>query len=320
MTECTCREWYLKDLGAGKDEMASVMIVTSLILSEMGFPEYSSKKSKRTFSDHCKIGLLILKELMDVSYRDLSRRIWSMPGVMAAGTMKNVPDPSTLRKFAKRVQSDLLDEVIGETARMLCGPDVIAPMDATGMSMSNASKHYVKRLKKTGTVVKTVKNYAKVTFLGDVRSKAVISCDVVISNTADVKRAIPVLEKAKETEITIKNILADKGYDSEPLHREGRAIFGNDVDIWIPVRIQEPKSKRSADKWQPGGSYRKVMYRSIDGSPYSYRAIIETINSMIKRKMGDMVYGKTVFTVKKEIQFTVISHNMRLLLESGWVI
>jgi hypothetical protein len=310
----------LKDLGTGKDEMASVMVITSLILSEIGSPEYSSTKSKRTFSDHCKIGLLILKEWMDVSYRDLCRRLWSMPGVMTAGKMKSVPEPSTLRKFAKRVPSDLLDKVIAETARMLCGPDVIAPMDATGMSMSNASRHYVKRLKMIGTVVTTVKNYAKVTLLGDIGSKAVISCDVVISNTADVKRAIPVLKKAKDTEVAIKNILADKGYDSEQLHREGRAIFGNDIDIWIPVRMQEPKSKRSADKWQPGGTHRKIMYRSIDESPYSYRAIIETINSMIKRKMGDMIYGKTVFTVKKEVQFTVISHNMRLLLESGWVI
>jgi len=53
---------------------------------------------------------------------------------------------------------------------------------------------------------------------------------------------------------------------------------------------------------------------------FSLRAIIETINSMIKRKMGDTIYGKSVFTIGKETQFTIIAHNMRLLLETGWVI
>jgi len=320
MTECTCKEWYLNDLGTKQDIFASVMVITSLTLDEIGFPKYSSNKSKRTFSDHCKIGLLILKEWLSLSYRDLCWMLPSMPGVMAGGDMKRVPDQSTLRKFSARVPASVLDKVIGETARLMCGPDVIAAFDSTGYSMSNASRHYVKRMKQMGAVETSVKDFAKVTLFGDVMSKAIISCGVFTSRTADVNTAIPVIGKAKEAEVNISEAVADRGFDAEWLHEEGRRILGNGVKIWIPARSQEPKSKQSAARWRPGGRYRKTMYETIKNSVYNYRSIIETINSMVKRKTGDTVYGKSMASVEKEILFTVIAHNIRLLLLSGWVI
>jgi len=320
MTECTCKEWYLNDLGTKQDVLASVMVIASLTLDEVGFPKYSSVKSKRTFSDHCKTGLLILKELLSLSYRDLCWMLPSMPGVMAAGEMKSVPDPSTLRKFSTRMPPDVLDRMTGEIARLLCGPDVIAAFDSTGYSMSCASRHYVKRMRQLGAVEAAVRDYAKVTIFGDVVSKAIISCGVFTSRTADVNTAVPVMNKAKETKVNISEAVADKGFDAEWLHREGRRILGGNVKIWIPARTCEPRSGRSASRWRPGGEYRKKMYETIKDSVYSYRAIIETINSMIKRKMGDTVYGKSMRTIEKEILFTVIAHNIRLLLTSGWVI
>jgi len=320
MTECICKEWYLNGLGTGRDEMAAVMLIVSLVLDEIGFPKYSSVKSKRTFSDHCKMGMLVLKEHLQRSYRDLCHILGSMPGVMAAGETDRIPDQSTLRKFSARLPPDLLDRVIGETARLLCGPGVTGAFDATGYSMSNASRHYVKRVKQTGSEVTAVKNYAKSTFFGDTKSMAIIACEVSGSNVADVNLAIPVMKKAKATGVNITAALGDKGYDSERIHEEGREVLGPDVAIWIPVRIAEPRSQKSANKWAPGGRWRKVMYRTIDESPYRYRAMIETINSMVKRKMGDTVYGKKTETVEREIKFTVIAHNVRLLLESGWVI
>jgi len=319
MTDIVCREWYLNGLKAGKDHLAAVMEMTWLVLEHNGFPLFSSPKSKRTFSDRCKIGMLVLKELLDVSYRMLSRLLTSMPGVLEAGGTAKVPEQSTLRKFAARLDSRVLEEAVAETARLICGPGVILAVDATGFSESNASRHYVKRMKQMGAVETTVRDYAKVTLAGDVSSKAVASCVVSTSLTSDVKLFVPVLEKAKGTGIDVECVLGDKGYDSEALHEEGRRIFGSDTDIWIPPRKSEPLSIKSAGKHRPGGKHRKNAYENIGGSPYNLRCQIETVNSMIKRTTGDVVYGKSMMSIEKEILCTVLVHNLKLLLDSGLV-
>ena len=62
-----------------------------------------------------------------------------------------------------------------------------------------------------------------------------------------------------------------------------------------------------------------MMDRSLDLSIYHLRGIVETVNSMLKRKMGEVVYGKTMESVSKEIRFTALAHNLRLILEGGLI-
>ena len=62
-----------------------------------------------------------------------------------------------------------------------------------------------------------------------------------------------------------------------------------------------------------------MMDRSLDLSVYRFRSIVETVNSMLKRKMGETVYGKTMESVSKEIRFTALAHNLRLILEGGLI-
>jgi len=316
MTYTESREWYLKGLGIGNDELAAVMTVVCVILEQRGYPEYSSAKSKKTFSDRCKIGLLVLKECFDVSYRTLCMILHSMPGVLAAGNMQKVPEHSTLRKFASRVDRDVLGSIVAETSLLICGPDVVGAVDSTGYSESNASRHFVTRMKQMGAVVMSVKDYAKVTLAADVTSKAVMGCIVSPSGTADVKTFAPVLESVARTGVNINAVLGDKGFDAEYAHRDARRILGNGVETWIPPR--EPKKNKPAD-WTPGGKYRKIAYKGIAESRYNDRSQIETVNSMMKRTTGDRVYGKSMSTIVVEILCTIIYHNLKILLRSGWV-
>jgi hypothetical protein len=316
MTDIVCREWYLNDLGVGKDRLAGIMEMCSRILFRAGVPEYSSPKSKKTFSDHFKVGLLVIRKLMDLTYRDLCDLLRSTPGVLSAGGADRVPEHSTLCKFASRLPSEVLYAVIGETALMLCGTHTVAAVDATGFSESNASRHYIKRLKQLGTVDAAVRDYAKVTIAGDVTSKAVISCTVNCSNVADIRTFSPVLGRVADTGIPVAEVLADKGFDADHAHKDARDILGKDTEVWIPTRECEPKSQKSAGKHRPGGRYRKNMPDTIGESLYNFRAIVETINSMLKRKMGDTVYGRSIFSIQKEVLLMMIAHNLRLLWES----
>lgn len=61
------------------------------------------------------------------------------------------------------------------------------------------------------------------------------------------------------------------------------------------------------------------MYRGFDEDLHSYRSLVETVSPMIKRKMGDTVFGKTESSMAREMKFACIAHNVRLLIDSGSV-
>ena len=313
------QSWYFTD-SKGKDLLAAVVTAAMDILKHLEYPDRSSVKSKKTYGDRWKFGLLVLKEFLDLSYRDLVAWLPSLSGVMGAGRVERVPHHTTLRKYSARVPDGLLDRVIGESARFLCGNDSIIAIDATGFSESNASKHFVKRLKHFGTLDSVVRDFAKATLAVDVSSKAIAVCDVATSHTADVSRFIPVAEKLKDTGIPVFVLLADKGYDAEYVHLEARRIFGNGISTQIPARdCKSPKAARFAWKTAPHGYHRRMMARSLDRSIYRFRGIVETVNSMLKRKMGEIVYGKTMESISKEIKFTALAHNLRLILDGGLI-
>lgn len=302
-----------------RDYLAALVSTAMAVMDHLDIPEYFSRFSNRIFGDRWKFGLLVLKEFLDLSYEDLAKILPSLRGVLEAGGAPRIPHKDTLRKFSGRLPEGLLDKVIGETARLLCGSDVIAAMDSTGFSESNASKHFVKRLKYFGTEDRVVRDFAKATFVVDVRSLAIISCDVADSHQADVRRFAPALETAGRTGVKISKVLADKGYDAEYIHESARSILGADVETVIPVRVQEPKSRRSAHENYPSGWYRSRMFLDFDSGTYVLRSLVETVNSMIKRKMGEIVFGKTLAGMTREIKFACIAHNVRLLIDSGLV-
>ena len=181
----------------------------------LDMPECFSGFSNRILGDRWKFGLPVLKEFLDLSYGDLSRILPSMRGVLEAGGASRIPHKDTLRKFSGRLPEDLLDKVIGKTARLLCGSDAIAAADSTGFSESNASKHFVKRLKYLGMEDQVVRDFAKATFVADMKSLAIISCYVIDSHQADVKWFTPALETAGRTGVKISKVLADNGYDAQ---------------------------------------------------------------------------------------------------------
>ena len=164
-----------------------------------------------------------------------------------------------------------------------------------------------------------MRDFAKATFAADTGSLTIVSCDVADSHNADVRRFAPVLELVKDTGVNVSKVVADKGYDSEQAHVDARGILGACVETVIPAREKETKLARQSWRTVPRGWFRRMMYRDMDTAAYALRCLVETVNSMVKRKMGDVVYGKTLASMAREIKFACIAHNTRLLIDSGLV-
>lgn len=144
--------------GRRADRLAGIVRSTFLILSCIGYPKYSSKKSKRIYSDHAKTALLVIMECLKTSFREFSRLLPSLSGVMEAAGISEVPEESTLRKFRKRQDREVLDKVLAYQSAMAVGnSDLTVAVDATGFSTSHASRYYVVRLKQFGKEVSLIK-------------------------------------------------------------------------------------------------------------------------------------------------------------------
>ena len=217
--------WYLTDLNVDKGDYLTGMVVTAM---------------------------MVLKEYLDVSYEDLVKMLPSFRGVLEAGGATRIPHKDTLRKFSARLSEGLLDRVIGETARLMCGPDLVMAVDSTGFSESNASRHFVKRLRCFGTEDRVVRDFAKATFAADTGSLTIVSCDVASSHSADVRRFAPVLELAEGSGVSVSN-----SWPTRDTIRS-RPTWMPEAS-WGPAWRRSSRSGRPSRNWpdMPGGRSRK---------------------------------------------------------------
>jgi len=286
-----------------------------LILTGVGYPEYSSKKSKRTYSDHAKVGLLVVMEYLGRSFTEFSRLLPSLTGVMKAAGIDTVPDESTLRKFRKRLDPNVLDKVLAYQSRMITGTDeTTVGIDATGFSTAHASRHYVMRLRQFGTEDTVMRGFTKATFASCVHTKAILTADTAGSRVADIKRLEPVLDILSGSG-RVGCVLADKGYDAEYAHIMIRERLG--AEAIIPARENAPK--KGTKRHRTTGKNRSRMKRELKDTDkkarYNMRSICETVNSMVKRVLGEVLDGRTEGARHSEVMFRCIAHNFRVGME-----
>ena len=92
----------------------------------------------------------------------------------------------------------------------------------------------------------------------------------------------------------------DKGYDSEPIHRQIRDdLHANSV---IPIR--------SWNNEIVGGTYRQEMAQQFNDTIYPRRQIVETKFSVLKRKFGGDLKARKFRIQIKEIAIKMIVCNI----------
>jgi transposase len=297
------------------DRIAYIIKVTSMVLDGLGVPKHSSKFCKRIYDDHWLFSLLIVRQYLDLSYRELCSLMPSIKG------MKKIPDHSTVAKFSERAGPNRIRDVMQTLSMFVCGDGMTVAVDSTGFSCSNASRHYVKRINKTdrGNIEYSndlVRGFSKATFAVDTETKMILSCDSADSVHSDVRRMPFIIDDLVSGGFDIRNIVADKGYDAEYIHSDVKKKLG--AQAIIPVRANTPKKGGTVCRTR--GVNRSRMKRELLKDTemmkkYNLRAMSETANSMVKRKMGDTVYGRSELSRRKEVLFRCAAHNFRRLLD-----
>ena len=227
---------------------------------------------------------LMLKELLQLSYERLVE-------ILPYFGIRNVPHFTTLIKFAKRVPIELLNMLLSCSAKAeRC---LVAAIDATGLSRSNASSYYIKRIDRQ---TKT-QQHAKLSLYVDVQGRKILAARLRAKPCYDGKDVSYLL---KSSPVLGETNIMDKGYDNNSIHSKFRE---KGLCSIIPAR-----------KGCRRGQYRKEMRDFFDYGQYWQRNIVESINSAIKRKYGSILSCRSIRTQRVETYARLILHNISLAL------
>jgi hypothetical protein len=259
---------------------------------------FSSRYSKRTYTQRQHACVLLIMKRLRLHYRDATELLEVSPGLTGALGLSRVPHFTTLQKFFQRCGGFVLTVLLSHTARLSAGSGVIA-IDATGFSSNTASRYYsMFRYRHEPGVwsASYIRNSAAV----DLESQTVIGFVCRNNHSHESVDFNMVLRKAARTE-KVNLVIADRGYDFERVHVFARDVMK--VDTLIPVRKAIRNGKIS-------GLYRRRMYRRSNWKAYNKRSRIEGVFSVMKRKFGDVVYGRSWIMQRKEMALICCAYNV----------
>lgn len=283
-------------------------------LKRCGIKKYSSKYSNKIFTNYQQIVLLCLKQKSGAGYKAfIYEELIEMPHIIEFLSLKTIPHPDTLNKFAIRIKQTTLEAALLMSTARTGIKKLFLGQDGTGFKSRKISHYYVfrieyiqrKKKRKPGRPPKKKKRkkYLYVQIMVELRTQMPLGVLITRSPGGDAKKFKPVAKKVMKLGKAVKIVVLDKGYDDEKVHEFIRDVM-EAISI-IPARNEDVPIHRTH------GRYRKLMKRGYNKKKYHQRNKNETVNSVLKRKWGDGTLALNWRNQNKEIIFRLIFYAAR---------
>jgi hypothetical protein len=252
------------------------------LLRRAGLPRWLHRFGPKKYEFWHHALALLARAVFQLSYR---RTSWHLRQLGF-----KVPTYSALAKMVARLPGGLWRRLLAAT-RGTAQPRVAA-MDGTTFARTNPSYHYLKRIDEAGPPGIPV----KVSALVDTSTKKVLEARIRIRPRGDIERVPALL-----TDCRPAILVADKGYDAEWIHRLA-------IDLGIITMIPARRTTKH-------GPFRRKMRRLFRLSTYHRRSLVECLFSAVKRKFGSTVRCCRARTIRAEIMWRFIAHNLGRLVD-----
>ena len=256
----------------------------------MDLPLHDNTLGPRVFSEFHKLSLVVLFRRSKKVLRDFIAELYETkwPSWL---DLKQIPSKSVLHNWCKKYTIEFIREL--NMAFLKKKSPKLMAIDATGVDAYQRSKHYEKR-------ANIDPKFNKLTVFVDVENMLIYDHVLQIKPRHDVKAAESIF---KRTMLRNVKTLADKGYDSEPLHRVAQS---KQVTLFAPVR--------DSSRINPKGWNRRRCAKGDDD--YNKRAHVEScIHSLKRRRIGSL-RSKLHFMKKREMALQILIHNMEKMMKT----
>jgi DDE family transposase/transposase-like protein DUF772 len=248
-------------------------------IAEASLPRYSHAKSPQRYTLPQLAACVLLTFYLNLSYRDMEEWLLATDQVRQVLELAEVPDHSTLaRTFRKLKQADL--EAMRQSLLEQLKPEEEAiAVDTTNFRLQHASAYYMTR---TG---RQYRDWVKGGYAVGTASQLVLGwrSGAGLASGSDIAYLTPLRRQAHawgkcQDGKRAWALLADAGFD-------GKATRAYDL---IPVQRRNHDLKAEPLKARA----ELVAAARLDGL-YGQRWKVETVNSVIKRKLGDTIRSRS---------------------------
>lgn len=241
-------------------------------LAQKTFPRYSHAKSPHTYQVPQLIACVLLMIYVRKTYRDMEEWLLASEAVCQALELETVPDHTTLYRAAKRLKVGKLDQMYRTLLDDLKVQEDHMAVDTTGFRPTQASLHYLSR---SG---RQYKQFYKGGYVVGLRSQYILAAVGGLGPGADSPFLAPLRRKARRyARRQPVLLLADSGFDGKQVQ----------VGELIPPRRNGGGLQR-LDRLE---RFDLVSQARLDGL-FGQRWKCETVNSVIKRKLGDEIRAR----------------------------
>jgi len=260
------------------------------------------------------LACLVLKEFLRLDYRGLAEHLADHTDFAGLIGLKVTPHFTTFHKAAARLLraapgrkmfDAVLDKALQDRVRKRRVPR--ASVDGTGLESRHVSRYYVKRRASSGDRSQeiTYAKYPKAVLVIDCKSHMILAAVPGRGPCSDLVQFRSALGQAV-LRARIGTLLADAAFDAEWVHVGVRSFGSKTI---IPATQGRPTDKPPVGRWRRVMKQRFARYKPA----YGQRWQVETVNSMIKRRLGSALRARQYRTQCREIILRAITHNVMIV-------
>lgn len=274
----------------------------ALEIAKRVLPAYRNKFSKHTFTQPQLLAILCVMRYEDWTFRETEVRLGEHSELRQALSLSQVPDHTTLYRFMQRLDLDSIQQALQETAHsVLKGkPEIKAvfAVDATGLAPGAISTFFINRKRDRGqalpwrywlkwvVVVETTHQL----LLAQIAKRGPYNDCALLRPLVDIAHAV----------MPARCVLADAEFDSERNHRHIREV--HHMKSVIPA-------KRGKKTWRIKG-VRALMRANFPVEEYRERNLIETVFSVVKRKLSARAPGRSLSSQTTQALVLGLAYNV----------